>query len=103
MKPTILASTRPRPDWFLKEINQYGQVLEHKINDKDIVLESLFLTEYLADLHSESGTRCNALKAEYITELEKEGKLLRDAFRTQELGIWMGSRFTFADFVSELS
>ncbi|KAG0295588.1 hypothetical protein BGZ98_001337 [Dissophora globulifera] len=45
----------PRPDWYLKEINPYGQVPALKINDKDIVLESLIVAEYLADLHPESG------------------------------------------------
>ncbi|KAK3832848.1 MAG: thioredoxin-like protein [Linnemannia gamsii] len=45
----------PRPDWYLKDINPYGQVPALKINDKDIVLESLFVAEYIADLHPESG------------------------------------------------
>ncbi|KAF8979562.1 hypothetical protein BGZ46_005270 [Entomortierella lignicola] len=45
----------PRPDWYLKEINPYGQVPALKINDKDIVLESLLVAEYVADLHPETG------------------------------------------------
>ncbi|KAF9130408.1 hypothetical protein BGW39_003098 [Mortierella sp. 14UC] len=45
----------PRPDWFLKDINPYGQVPAIKIDDKDIVIESLFVAEYVADLHPESG------------------------------------------------
>ncbi|KAF9093010.1 hypothetical protein BGX27_001689 [Mortierella sp. AM989] len=45
----------PRPDWYLKDINPYGQVPALKINDKDIVLESLLVAEYLADLHPEAG------------------------------------------------
>ncbi|KAF8979566.1 hypothetical protein BGZ46_005274 [Entomortierella lignicola] len=45
----------PRPDWYLKDINPYGQVPALKINDKDIILESLFVAEYVADLHPESG------------------------------------------------
>lgn len=45
----------PRPDWYLKDINPYGQVPALKVNDKDIVLESLFVAEYIADLHPESG------------------------------------------------
>ncbi|KAF9387487.1 hypothetical protein CPB97_002520 [Podila verticillata] len=47
--------TAPRPEWYLKEINPYGQVPALKINDEYIVLESLFVAEYLADLHPESG------------------------------------------------
>ncbi|KAK5829178.1 putative glutathione S-transferase [Linnemannia elongata] len=45
----------PRPDWYLKDINPYGQVPALKVNDKDIILESLFVAEYIADLHPESG------------------------------------------------
>ncbi|KAG9073061.1 hypothetical protein KI688_000846 [Linnemannia hyalina] len=45
----------PRPDWYLKDINPYGQVPALKVDDKDIILESLFVAEYIADLHPESG------------------------------------------------
>ncbi|OAQ34479.1 glutathione S-transferase [Linnemannia elongata AG-77] len=45
----------PRPEWYLKDINPYGQVPALKIDDKDIILESLFVAEYIADLHPESG------------------------------------------------
>ncbi|KAG0055254.1 hypothetical protein BGZ83_009186 [Gryganskiella cystojenkinii] len=45
----------PRPQWYLDDINPYGQVPALKINDKDIILESLFVAEYVADLHPESG------------------------------------------------
>ncbi|KAF8935232.1 glutathione S-transferase [Dissophora ornata] len=45
----------PRPEWYLKDINPYGQVPALKIDDKDIILESLFVAEYVADLHPESG------------------------------------------------
>ncbi|KAI1300089.1 hypothetical protein EDD11_006334 [Mortierella claussenii] len=45
----------PRPDWYLKDINPYGQVPALKIDDKDIILESLFVAEYLVDLHPEAG------------------------------------------------
>ncbi|KAK3827286.1 MAG: glutathione S-transferase [Linnemannia gamsii] len=45
----------PRPDWYLKDINPYGQVPALKIDDKDIILESLFVAEYVADLHPEAG------------------------------------------------
>ncbi|KAG0057855.1 hypothetical protein BGZ83_000042 [Gryganskiella cystojenkinii] len=49
----------PRPEWFLK-LNPYGQVPTLKIedsksdNDHQIVLESLFVAEYLSDLHPEA-------------------------------------------------
>lgn len=45
----------PRPEWYLKDINPYGQVPALKIDDKDIILESLFVAEYVADLHPEAG------------------------------------------------
>ncbi|KAF9093009.1 hypothetical protein BGX27_001688 [Mortierella sp. AM989] len=45
----------PRPDWYLKDINPYGQVPALKINDKHIILESLIVAEYIIDLHPESG------------------------------------------------
>ncbi|KAG0202722.1 hypothetical protein BGX28_004856 [Mortierella sp. GBA30] len=45
----------PRPDWYLKDINPYGQVPALKVNDKDVVLESLIVAEYIADLHPEAG------------------------------------------------
>ena len=47
--------TTPRPEWYLKDINPYGQVPALKIDNKDIILESLFVAEYVADLHPESG------------------------------------------------
>lgn len=45
----------PRPDWYLKDINPYGQVPALKINDKNIVLESLIVAEYIADLNPQAG------------------------------------------------
>jgi len=45
----------PRPDWYLREINPYGQVPALKIDDKYVVLESLFVAEYLADLNPQAG------------------------------------------------
>ncbi|KAF9102424.1 hypothetical protein BGX29_004610 [Mortierella sp. GBA35] len=45
----------PRPDWYLKDINPYGQVPALKVDDKDIILESLFVAEYIADSHPEAG------------------------------------------------
>ncbi|KAF9154234.1 hypothetical protein BG015_001488 [Linnemannia schmuckeri] len=45
----------PRPEWYLKDINPYGQVPALKVDDKDIILESLFVAEYIADLNPESG------------------------------------------------
>ncbi|KAF9950380.1 hypothetical protein BGZ65_006649 [Modicella reniformis] len=45
----------PRPDWYLQEINPFGQVPSLKVDDKHIILESLIVTEYIADLHLESG------------------------------------------------
>lgn len=47
--------TTARPDWYLRDINPYGQVPVLKVNDEHIILESLFVAEYLADLHPESG------------------------------------------------
>ncbi|KAG0065638.1 hypothetical protein BGZ90_001704 [Linnemannia elongata] len=45
----------PRPDWYLKDINPYGQVPALKIGGDHIILESLIVAEYIADLHPESG------------------------------------------------
>ncbi|KAF9571120.1 hypothetical protein EC968_000978 [Mortierella alpina] len=45
----------PRPEWYLKDINPYGQVPALKVDDKDIILESLLVAEYVADLHPEAG------------------------------------------------
>ncbi|KAF9434568.1 hypothetical protein BGZ76_007796 [Entomortierella beljakovae] len=45
----------PRPEWYLKDINPYGQVPALKVDDKDIILESLFVAEYVSDLHPEAG------------------------------------------------
>ncbi|KAF9969480.1 hypothetical protein BGZ65_011895, partial [Modicella reniformis] len=45
----------PRPEWYLKDINPYGQVPSLKINDKDILFESLVIAEYLAELYPEAG------------------------------------------------
>ncbi|KAI7818569.1 thioredoxin-like protein [Gamsiella multidivaricata] len=47
--------TVPRPDWYLKDINPYGQVPSLKIDDNHIILESLIVAEYIADLHPEVG------------------------------------------------
>ncbi|KAF9413836.1 hypothetical protein BGZ94_000595 [Podila epigama] len=44
----------PRPSWYL-HINPYGQVPALKINDHDVVLESLLVAEYISDLHPEVG------------------------------------------------
>ncbi|KAG0250141.1 hypothetical protein BG011_008638 [Mortierella polycephala] len=44
----------PRPEWYLKDINPYGQVPALKVNDKDVILESLIVAEYIIDLHPES-------------------------------------------------
>jgi len=48
----------PRPDWYLK-VNPYGQVPALKIEDDQggepqVVLESLFVAEFLSDLHPEA-------------------------------------------------
>ena len=49
----------PRPEWYLK-LNPYGQVPALKIedgsdgNDYQMVLESLFVAEYISDLHPEA-------------------------------------------------
>ncbi|KAF9916784.1 hypothetical protein BX616_002823 [Lobosporangium transversale] len=45
----------PRPDWYLKEINPYGQVPALKVDDKHVILESLLVAEYLSDLHPGAG------------------------------------------------
>ncbi|KAF9093301.1 hypothetical protein BGX29_002383 [Mortierella sp. GBA35] len=45
----------PRPDWYLKEINPYGQVPALKIGEDHVILESLIVAEYIADLHPEAG------------------------------------------------
>ncbi|KAF9373386.1 hypothetical protein CPB97_000577, partial [Podila verticillata] len=44
----------PRPDWYL-HINPYGQVPALKIDDKDVIFESLIVAEYISDLHPEAG------------------------------------------------
>ncbi|KAF8931563.1 Charged multivesicular body protein 2A [Haplosporangium bisporale] len=44
----------PRPDWYL-HINPYGQVPALKIDDKDVLFESLIVAEYISDLHPEAG------------------------------------------------
>ncbi|KAG0245904.1 thioredoxin-like protein [Mortierella sp. GBAus27b] len=46
--------TVPRPDWYLKDINPYGQVPALKVNDDNIILESLIVAEYIAEIHPES-------------------------------------------------
>ncbi|KAG0303500.1 hypothetical protein BGZ99_002664, partial [Dissophora globulifera] len=46
--------TKPRPDWYLKDINPYGQLPAIKIDDKHVIYESLFVAEYLSDLHPEA-------------------------------------------------
>ncbi|KAF9586444.1 hypothetical protein BGW38_004871 [Lunasporangiospora selenospora] len=45
----------PRPEWYLKEINPYGQVPALKIDGQQILLESLITAEYVIDLHPEFG------------------------------------------------
>ena len=45
----------PRPDWYIKDINPYGQVPALKVGDDQVILESLFVAEYITDLHPESG------------------------------------------------
>ncbi|KAG0320000.1 hypothetical protein BGZ97_000968 [Linnemannia gamsii] len=45
----------PRPDWYLKDINPSGQVPALKLGEGHIILESLIVAEYIADLHPESG------------------------------------------------
>ncbi|KAK3834463.1 MAG: thioredoxin-like protein [Linnemannia gamsii] len=45
----------PRPDWYLKDINPYGQVPALKIGEDHIILESLIVAEYIADIHPEAG------------------------------------------------
>ncbi|KAF9434569.1 hypothetical protein BGZ76_007797 [Entomortierella beljakovae] len=44
----------PRPDWFLKDVNPYGQVPALKVDDKDVVLESLLVAEYISDLNPQA-------------------------------------------------
>ncbi|KAF9929555.1 hypothetical protein FBU30_001450 [Linnemannia zychae] len=44
----------PRPEWY-KDINPYGQVPALKVDDKDVILESLIVAEYIADINPESG------------------------------------------------
>ncbi|KAF9918695.1 hypothetical protein FBU30_011318 [Linnemannia zychae] len=45
----------PRPDWYLKDINPYGQVPALKIGEDHILIESLVVAEYIADIHPEAG------------------------------------------------
>ncbi|KAF9394759.1 hypothetical protein CPC16_010325 [Podila verticillata] len=45
----------PRPEWYLKDINPYGQVPALKVGEDHIILESLLVSEYIADLHPEAG------------------------------------------------
>lgn len=45
----------PRPEWYLKDINPYGQVPALKVGEDHIILESLLVSEYVADLHPEAG------------------------------------------------
>ncbi|KAF9586731.1 hypothetical protein BGW38_006273 [Lunasporangiospora selenospora] len=49
----------PRPDWYL-HISPFGRVPALKVNDHDVVLESLFVAEFICDLHPEA----NPLTAE---------------------------------------
>ncbi|KAG0265321.1 hypothetical protein BG011_005021 [Mortierella polycephala] len=48
-----------RPEWYLKDINPFGQVPALKIENDDgtenVVIESLIVAEFIADLHPESG------------------------------------------------
>ncbi|KAH7042338.1 thioredoxin-like protein [Linnemannia elongata] len=39
----------PRPEYYLKEVNPYGEVPALKTADGNIILESLVIAEYLAD------------------------------------------------------
>ncbi|KAG0287635.1 hypothetical protein BGZ98_004566, partial [Dissophora globulifera] len=50
----IIDLTKPRPDWYLKDINPYGQVPAMKIDDRHVIYESLFVAEYLSDLRPEA-------------------------------------------------
>ncbi|KAG0055255.1 hypothetical protein BGZ83_009187 [Gryganskiella cystojenkinii] len=45
----------PRPDWFIKDINPYGQVPALKVDDKNVILESMFVAEYIVDLNPQAG------------------------------------------------
>ncbi|KAF9912628.1 hypothetical protein EC991_010054 [Linnemannia zychae] len=45
----------PRPESYLKEVNPYGEVPALKTVDGDVILESLIIAEYLADLNPEAG------------------------------------------------
>ncbi|KAK3842024.1 MAG: glutathione S-transferase [Linnemannia gamsii] len=49
----------PRPESYLKEINAYGEVPALKTADGNVVLESLIIAEYLADLNPEAGLLSN--------------------------------------------
>ncbi|KAG0236270.1 glutathione S-transferase [Mortierella sp. GBAus27b] len=55
--PTVIDIdiTVPRPDWYLQDINPYGQVPALKVDNKDVILESLIVVEYLAELYPEAG------------------------------------------------
>ncbi|KAF9921797.1 hypothetical protein FBU30_008135 [Linnemannia zychae] len=44
----------PRPEYFLKEINPYGEVPALKTADGNVIIESLIISEYLADTHPSS-------------------------------------------------
>ncbi|KAG0273430.1 hypothetical protein BGZ95_010758, partial [Linnemannia exigua] len=45
----------PRPESYLKEINPYGEVPALKTACGNVILESLVIAEYLADLNPEAG------------------------------------------------
>ncbi|KAF9130574.1 hypothetical protein BGW39_002930 [Mortierella sp. 14UC] len=45
----------PRSESYLKEVNPYGEVPALKTADGNVILESLVIAEYLADLNPEAG------------------------------------------------
>jgi glutaredoxin len=44
----------PRPEYYLKEVNPYGEVPALKAADGNVILESLVIAEYLADSHPDA-------------------------------------------------
>ncbi|KAF9923550.1 Glutathione S-transferase protein [Linnemannia zychae] len=45
----------PRPDWYLKDINPYGQVPALKIDNEHVIVESLVVAEYIANINPQAG------------------------------------------------
>ncbi|KAG0215056.1 hypothetical protein BGX33_001553 [Mortierella sp. NVP41] len=45
----------PRPEYYLKEINPYGEVPALKTADGHVILESLVIAEYIANLNPQAG------------------------------------------------